>query len=52
MRFTQGKKERELAAHFGRSKTGIHGLLDRMVKNDFRHAKLSKEEKERITWEN
>jgi predicted HTH transcriptional regulator len=52
LRFIQGKTERELAQYFGRSKTAIHELLARMVKNDFRHANLTKQEKERITWQN
>jgi transposase len=52
LRFIQGKSERELAQYFGRSKTAIHELLARMLKNDFRHANLSKEERERIKWEN
>lgn len=52
LRFIQGKTERELAQYFGRSKTAIHELLARMLKNDFRHANLTKEERERIKWEN
>jgi hypothetical protein len=52
LRFIQGKTERELAQYFGRSKTAIHELLARMLKNDFRHANLTNEERERIRWEN
>ena len=52
LRFIQGKTERDLAQYFGRSKTAIHELLSRMLKNDFRHANLTKEERERIRWEN
>lgn len=52
LRFIQGKTERELAQYFGRSKTAIHELLARMLKNDFRHANLTKEERESIKWEN
>ncbi len=48
LRFIEGKKERELAAIFGRSKTGIHGLLDRMVKNGFKHANLTSDEMKTI----
>lgn len=50
LRFIQGKTERELAQYFGRSKTAIHELLARMLKNDFRHANLTKEERESIEW--
>jgi DNA-binding transcriptional regulator LsrR (DeoR family) len=52
LRFTQGKTERELAQYFGRSKTAIHELLERMVKNDFKHANLKHDEKEKIKWKN
>lgn len=45
LRFIHAKTERELAKHFGRSKTAIHGLLERMVKNDFRDANLTKVER-------
>ncbi len=48
LRFIQGKTERELAQYFGRSKTAIHELLARMLKNDFSHANLTKAEKEKI----
>ncbi len=48
LRFIQGKTERELALYFGRSKTAIHELLARILKNDFRHANLTKEERESI----
>ena len=48
LRFIQGKTERELAQYLGRSKTVIHELLARMLKNDFRHANLTKAERERI----
>jgi predicted HTH transcriptional regulator len=48
LRFIQGNTERELAQYFGRSKTAIHELLARMLKNDFRHANLTKAEKEKI----
>jgi transposase len=51
LRFIQGKTERELAQYFGRSKTAIHELLARMLKNGFRHANLTVEERERIKWE-
>jgi hypothetical protein len=44
LRFIQGKTERELAQYFGRSKTAIHELLVRMVKNDFRLANLTQED--------
>lgn len=47
-RFIQGKTERELAQYFGRSKTAIHELLGRMLKNDFMHANLTGEEKKFI----
>jgi len=33
LRFIHGKTERELAKHFGRSKTCIHQSIDRMVKD-------------------
>jgi hypothetical protein len=52
LRFIQGKTERELAQYFEGSKTAIHELLARMVKNDFKQANLTKEERERIKWEN
>ena len=52
LRFIQGKTERELAQYFGRSKTAIHELLARMLKNDFKHANLTNQEKERIKWKN
>ena len=48
LRFTQGKTERDLAKHFGRSKTAIHELLDKMVKNDFKDANLTNKEKVQI----
>jgi hypothetical protein len=48
LRFIQGKTERELAQYFDRSKTAIHELLARMLKNDFSHANLTKSEKEKI----
>ena len=48
LRFIQGKTERELAQYFGRSKTAIHELLARMLKNDFRNTNLSGEEKKCI----
>ena len=48
LRFIQGKTERELAQYFSRSKTGIHELLARMLNNDFKHANLTSDEKERI----
>lgn len=51
LRFIQGKTERELAQYFGRSKTAIHELLIRMIKNNFKHANLTIQEKERIKWE-
>jgi predicted HTH transcriptional regulator len=47
-RFIHHKTERELAKHFGRSKTYIHQSIERMVKDDFREANLTKEEKEKI----
>jgi DNA-binding CsgD family transcriptional regulator len=50
LRFIQGKTERELAQYFGRSKTAIHELLVRMVKNDFKHANLSSQERELLKW--
>jgi DNA-binding MarR family transcriptional regulator len=52
LRFIQGKTEPELAGHFGRSKTAIHELLARMIKNGFVHANLTKGEREQIKWEN
>ena len=52
LRFIQGRTERELAQYFGRSKSAIHELLVRMLKNDFRHSNLSNEERERIRWGN
>jgi DNA-binding CsgD family transcriptional regulator len=52
LRFIQGKTERELAQYFGRSKTAIHELLGRMIKNNFKHACLTNEERECIKWEN
>lgn len=51
LRFIQGKTERDLAKYFGRSKTAIHELLARMLKNDFKHANLTFEERERMKWE-
>lgn len=51
LRFIQGKTERELAQYLGRSKTAIYELLVRMVKNEFKHANLTKEERERIKWQ-
>ena len=48
LRFIQGKTERELVQYFGRSKTAIHELLARMLKNDFRHANLNEAEKRHI----
>lgn len=50
LRFIHGKSERELAKHFGRSKTCIHQSIDRMVKDDFKEANLTKEEREKIKW--
>ena len=50
LRFIQGKTERELAQYFGRSKTAIHELLARMLKNDFKHINLTNKEKEQIKW--
>jgi transposase len=50
LRFIHGKSERELAKHFGRSKTCIHQSIDRMVKDDFKEANLTKTEREKIKW--
>lgn len=50
LRFIQGKTERELAQYFGRSKTAIHELLERMLKNDFKNANLTHQEKKHIKW--
>jgi len=52
LRFIEGKTERELAKYLGRSKSAIHELLGRMVKNDFKHANLTSDERERIKWVN
>ncbi len=52
LRFIQGKTERELAQYFGRSKTAIHELLARMLKNDFKYIYLTDGERERIKWQN
>jgi transposase len=43
LRFIGGKTERDLAKYFGRSKSAIHELLGRMLKNGFKHAMGSKE---------
>lgn len=48
LRFIKGKTERKLAQNFGRSKTAIHELLARMLKNDFKHANLTLDEREHI----
>lgn len=48
LRFIQGKTERELAQYFSRSKTAIHELLAKMLRNEFRHANLTNEEKGQI----
>ena len=48
LRFIQGKTERDLAKHFGRSKTTIHQMLESMVKNNLKHTELTKEEREKV----
>jgi hypothetical protein len=50
LRFMHGKSEQELAKFFGRSKTAIHGLLERMIKNDFMNANLTTAERKQIKW--
>jgi hypothetical protein len=52
LRFIEGKTERDLAKYFGRSKSAIHELLSRMLKNGFKHANLSADDMERIKWGN
>ncbi len=48
LRFIQGETERELAQNFGRSKTAIHELLVRMLKNDFKYANLTSDQRKQI----
>jgi transposase len=48
LRFIQGKSERFLAQHFKRSKTTIHELIFRMIKNGFRYVDLTKQQKEEL----
>jgi phage regulator Rha-like protein len=48
LRFIHGKTERELAKHFGRSKTHIHQSIERIVKDDFKETNLTKEERKKI----
>ena len=52
LRFIEGKTERDLTKYFGRSKSAIHELLSRMLKNGFKYANLSADEMERIKWGN
>jgi len=48
LRFIHSKSERFLAQHFNRSKTTIHELISKMIKNELRYVNLAKQEKEEL----